>query len=183
MTEKPPVADLIVALAERIGVPAFVAVCTDLLGGADREDYVEELRSLTGHDWEPGDGVLDRDSWHDYWVRTWGASGTAARLGRQRHVGGARGVWPTSTGGLPRCASRWPPGTRSPAPVTLPRCCCLTSCPGSGPKRSARSPSWATPSISSSVRDRVEDPDEAVRSLAERALAAMTTRLDISPDA
>ena len=75
VTGKPPVADLIVGLAERIGVPAFVAVCTDLMGGADREEYVEELRSLTGHDWHPGDGVFDRDVWHDYWVRTWGARG------------------------------------------------------------------------------------------------------------
>ena len=73
--EKPPVAELIVGLAERIGVPAFVAVCTDLMGGADREEYVEELRGLTGHDWHPGDGVLDRSSWADYWVRTWGARG------------------------------------------------------------------------------------------------------------
>ena len=68
-------AELIVGLAERIGVPAFVAVCTDLMGGADREEYVEELRGLTGHDWHPGDGVLDRTSWADYWVRTWGARG------------------------------------------------------------------------------------------------------------
>lgn len=75
MTGKPPVAELILGLAERLGVPAFVAVCTDLLGGADRTAYVEELRSLTGHDWQPGDDVLDREVWHDYWVRTWGARG------------------------------------------------------------------------------------------------------------
>lgn len=75
MSEKPPVAQLIAGLAERIGVPAFVAVCTDLMGGAEREEYVEELRSLTGHDWQPGDAVLDRGTWHDYWVRTWGARG------------------------------------------------------------------------------------------------------------
>jgi hypothetical protein len=69
------VAELIADLAARLGVPRFVAVCTDLMTGADREDYVEELRSLTGHDWHPGDGVFDRDSWQDYWVRTWGARG------------------------------------------------------------------------------------------------------------
>ena len=68
-------ADLIADLATRLGVPRFVAVCTDLMAGADREDYVEELRDLTGHDWQPGDGVLDRAVWSDYWVRTWGARG------------------------------------------------------------------------------------------------------------
>ncbi len=75
MTDRPPVAGLIAELAVRLGVPRFVAVCTDLMAGADREEYVEELRGLTGHDSHPGDGVLDRDSWHDYWVRTWGARG------------------------------------------------------------------------------------------------------------
>ena len=68
-------AELIADLAARLGVPRFVAVCTDLLGGAERESYVEELRGLTGHDWQPGDGVLDHEVWHDYWVRTWGARG------------------------------------------------------------------------------------------------------------
>ena len=70
-----PVADLIRGLADRIGVPAFVAVCTDLMGGAEREAYAEELRSLTGHGWRPGDQVFDRTAWPDHWVRTWGARG------------------------------------------------------------------------------------------------------------
>lgn len=70
-----PVADSITALAGRIGVPALVAVCVDLLGGAPRERYVDELRALTGHAWRPGDPVLDPDVWRDYWVRTWGARG------------------------------------------------------------------------------------------------------------
>ena len=68
-------AELIADLAARLGVPRFVALCTDLMAGAEREQHVEELRSLTGHDWQPGDGVLDRGSWQDYWVRTWGARG------------------------------------------------------------------------------------------------------------
>ncbi len=68
-------AELIADLAAQVGVPRFVAVCTDQMAGADREEYVDELRSLTGHDWHPGDGVFDRESWQDYWVRTWGARG------------------------------------------------------------------------------------------------------------
>jgi hypothetical protein len=75
VSAKPPVAESIRDLAERLGVPAFIAVCTDLLGGAEREEYVEELRSLTGHPWVPGDRTFDRASWDDYWVRTWGARG------------------------------------------------------------------------------------------------------------
>jgi hypothetical protein len=66
MTDRPPVADLIADLAARLGVPRFVEVCTDLLGGAERGSYVDELRGLVGHDYE---------AWQDYWVRTWGARG------------------------------------------------------------------------------------------------------------
>jgi hypothetical protein len=69
------VAELVADLAARLGVHRFVAVCTDLMAGAEREEYVEELRSLTGHDWRPGDDVFDRDTWHDHWLRTWGARG------------------------------------------------------------------------------------------------------------
>ncbi len=75
VTDRQPVASLIEELADRIGVPAFVSVCTDLLGGAPRERYVEELRSLTGHGWRPGDAVLDGAVWGDHWVRAWGARG------------------------------------------------------------------------------------------------------------
>ncbi|QCW50193.1 HEAT repeat domain-containing protein [Nocardioides dongxiaopingii] len=73
--DREPVAASIAALAERIGRPAFTAVCVDLLAGAPRERYVVELRALTGHGWQPGDAVLDRDRWRDHWVRTWGARG------------------------------------------------------------------------------------------------------------
>ncbi|MFB9312587.1 HEAT repeat domain-containing protein [Nocardioides plantarum] len=73
--ERRPVAGSIRELAGRIGVPAFVAVCVDLLDGAPRERYVEELRMLTGHGWRPGDPVLDHDAWKDHWVRSWGARG------------------------------------------------------------------------------------------------------------
>ena len=70
-----PVADLIEELVEQIGVPRHVAVCVDLLGGAPRERYVDELRFLTGHDWQPGDAVFSPSSWGDFWVRSWGARG------------------------------------------------------------------------------------------------------------
>ena len=75
MEQKPPVAQLIADLAVRLGVPRFVSVCTALMGGAEREEYAEELRSLTGHAWQPGDDVFDREVWRDHWLRTWGARG------------------------------------------------------------------------------------------------------------
>ena len=70
-----PVAVRIQELDALVGRARFVEVCVDLLGGADRTAYVPELRYLTGHSWEAGDKVLDREAWKDYWVRTWGARG------------------------------------------------------------------------------------------------------------
>lgn len=73
--QRPRVEDLIDDLAVRLGTHDFVAVCTALLGGAPREQYVDELRALTGHDWAPGDAVWRASSWGDFWVRSWGARG------------------------------------------------------------------------------------------------------------
>ena len=58
-----------------VGRERFVAVCVDLLDGADRTSYVPELRYLTGHTWAADDPILDAAVWKDYWVRTWGARG------------------------------------------------------------------------------------------------------------
>ncbi len=62
-------ATLVDELAARLGRPAFVALCIELLGGADRADHADVLPYLTGHE------SHDPSSWHDYWVRTWGARG------------------------------------------------------------------------------------------------------------
>lgn len=75
MADGARVQDQIVGLAARVGLARFVDVCTDLLAGAPRERYVDELRGLTGAAWEPGDRVFDRTSWGDFWVRSWGARG------------------------------------------------------------------------------------------------------------
>jgi hypothetical protein len=66
---------LVVELAGRLGVPATVGVCLDLLGGADRLGHLPELAYLTGLPFEAGSATLDPDRWRDYWVRTWGARG------------------------------------------------------------------------------------------------------------
>jgi HEAT repeats len=70
-----PVGERIRELDALVGRQRFVEVCVDLLAGADRTTYVPELRYLTGHSWEPGDPIFDREVWRDYWVRTWGARG------------------------------------------------------------------------------------------------------------
>ncbi|MGA8255129.1 MAG: HEAT repeat domain-containing protein [Nocardioides sp.] len=75
MPDRPPIAELIVELAEQLGQPAFTSMCVDLLGGAPRERYLDELPGLTGHSWAPGDSVRDPGTWGDYWVRSWGARG------------------------------------------------------------------------------------------------------------
>lgn len=172
---------LIVGLAERIGVPAFVAVCTDLMGGAGREAYVEELRSLTGHDWQPGDGVLDRASWADHWVRTWGARGllhvwddsaTSAVV-----AGLADGHWRPAEMCLKVVArhdvAQAGDGASLLLSHDLPRVRAQAV--------RALAVTGDTQHIDM-VRDRRSDEDEAVRVQAERALQRMGARMDVEPE-
>jgi hypothetical protein len=70
-----PVAELIADLAARLGRERFTAVCVDLMSGAPREDHLDALPWLTGHDWGEGQPVRDPGSWPAYWLRTWGARG------------------------------------------------------------------------------------------------------------
>ena len=70
-----PISVLVVELAGRLGVPATVGICLELLGGADRFDHEPELAYLTGLVFEPGSPTRDPKHWADYWVRTWGARG------------------------------------------------------------------------------------------------------------
>jgi len=72
---KGPIKELIVELADRLGRDEFTAVCVDLMRGAPRERHVDALPWLTGHDWSTGEPVRDPTTWHDYWLRTWGARG------------------------------------------------------------------------------------------------------------
>jgi len=175
------VAELIAGLADRIGVPAFVAVCVDLLGGADRELYVEELRSLTGHDWHPGDGVFDRAVWHDYWVRTWGARGLLH-------------VWDDSATAAVVAGlgdEHW-----RPAEMCL-KVCARHDVAGAGEGAAAwldaelpRVRAQALRALAvvgdtehlELVRALLEDPEEVVRVQAERALKRMAARMDIDAE-
>ena len=70
-----PTGELIEELAERLGRARFSEVCVSLLVGASRDDHLDHLPWLTGHDWSEGEPVRDRTVWQDHWVRTWGARG------------------------------------------------------------------------------------------------------------
>lgn len=174
-------AEVIVGLAERIGVPAFVAVCTDLMGGADREQYVEELRSLTGHDWHPGDGVLDRSSWADYWVRTWGARGLLHVWDDSATPAVVTGLadehWRPAEMCLKVTARHDVAQAGDAVSLLLPhdlprvRAQALRALAVVGDTQHVEM-----------VRDRLEDADDAVRVQAERALTRMAARMDVEPD-
>ena len=169
VSDRPPVSELIAGLAVRLGVPRFVAVCTDLMAGADREEYVEELRSLTGHDWHPGDGVFDRETWQDYWVRTWGASATDAVV-----RGLADEHWRPAEMCLKIAARHEVAGTGDGAAALadheLPRV------------RAQAMRALAVTGDSEHlavVRDRFDDEDAEVRKRAAGALDALERRLDL----
>ncbi|SDC12261.1 hypothetical protein SAMN05421872_101335 [Nocardioides lianchengensis] len=55
-------------LAGHLGEPGAVAVCVDLLGGADPSSYLGEVVYLSGLRVGPG----ERDA---FWFRAWGARG------------------------------------------------------------------------------------------------------------
>jgi hypothetical protein len=181
VSTKPPVAELIAGLAERVGVPAFVAVCVDLLGGAEREAYVEELRSLTGHAWQRGDAVFDRDVWQDYWVRTWGARGllhvwddsaTGAVV-----AGLADAHWRPAEMCLKVTARHDVAGAGDAAALLLGhelprvRVQALRALAVVGDTQHVET-----------ARSLLDDPEEAVRVQAGRALTAMARRLDLRLD-
>jgi HEAT repeats len=63
-----PLGGLVRQLVDQLGVPAAVAVCVDLLGGADPAAYVDEIVYLSGLRIDP----TTRDA---YWPRAWGARG------------------------------------------------------------------------------------------------------------
>lgn len=178
MPDRTPLAELIAGLAARLGPQRFVAVCTDLMNGAEREQYVEELRGLTGHAWEPGDSVFDRVTWPDHWVRSWGARGLLHVWDDSATAAVVRGLadehWRPAEMCLKVAARHEVAGTgdgaASLADHVLPRV------------RAQAMRALAVTGDSEhvgAVRGRLDDEDEAVRRHAARALAALSRRLDL----
>lgn len=171
-------AELIADLAARLGVPRFVALCTDLMAGAERELYVEELRSLTGHDWQPGDDVFDREVWHDYWVRTWGARGLLHVWDDAATDAVVRGLadehWRPAEMCLKIAARHEVAGTGDGAAALATH-------------RLSRVRAQAMRALAVAgdtehltvVRDGLDDEEETVRTQAARAVARLERRLDI----
>jgi hypothetical protein len=173
------VARLVRELAEHLGQEATVAVCLDLLGGADRHAHLPELAYLTGLDLSPGSAVLDPARWKDYWVRTWGARGLLY-------------VWcgsaaPAVVAGLDD--EHWRPAEMCLKVATRREV-------GEAGPGAARLLGHALPRVReqalrtlavvgdtehvAAVRDRLDDEQAAVRSRAGLALAEMAARLDLA---
>ena len=173
-----PVRQLVSELADLVGLERFVEVCTDLMGGADRAAYVDELRYLTGHDWGEHDPVRDRETWKDYWPRTWGARGLL-------HVW-SDGASDAVVAGL--SDEHW-----RPAEMCL-KVAARHEVAGTGPG-AARLATHELPRVRAQalralavvgdtehadvVRRALDDPDPAVRTQAARAWERMSARLDL----
>ena len=173
-----PVGELIEELASRLGVPAFTAVCVDLLEGAPREGHLDSLPWLTGHDWAEGSDVRDPDVWHDYWLRTWGARGLLHVWDDAATSAVVAGLsdehWRPAEMCLKVAARHEVAGAGDGAAALadheLPRV------------RTAAMRALAVAGDTEHVglvRDRLDDPDEAVRRAAARALERLARRLDI----
>ncbi len=173
-----PVANLIEELAARLGGPSFTAVCVDLLAGASREEHLDVLPWLTGHDWGEGSDVRDPDVWHDYWLRTWGARGLLH-------------VWDDAATGAVVAGladDHW-----RPAEMCL-KVTARHEVAGAGDGAAAladherprvRAAAMRALAVAGDtehvdvVRDRLDDPDEAVRRAGARALEQLVRRLDL----
>lgn len=176
-----PVATLVAELADHLGTPGCVAVCVDLLEGADRADHLAELPYLTGHDWSPGAPTRDPEVWHDYWVRTWGARGllhvwhdaatdaVVAGLGDEH--------WRPAEMCLKVTARHEVAGAADAAAALatheLPRV--------RGQAMRALAAVGDTEHVGA-VRDRLDDEAADVRRQAARALEQLALRLDLAPD-
>lgn len=174
-----PVAELITELADTLGRERFTRVCVELMAGAPREDHLDALPWLTGHDWAEGQPVRDSTSWPAYWLRTWGARGLLhvwddAATGAVV-AGLADDAWRPAEMCLKVAARHEVAGTGDGAAALstheLPRvrCAALRALAVVGDTEHVEA-----------VRDRLDDPDEDVRRAAGRAWERLVARLDLA---
>ena len=166
-------------LAARLGRETFTAVCVDLMRGAPREDHLDALPWLTGHDWSAGEPVRDPTTWHDYWLRTWGARGLLHVWDDSATSAVVAGLddehWRPAEMCLKVVAAHDVAGAGEGAAALvghdLPRV------------RAAAMRALAVAGDTEHVdvvRDHLDDPDESVRRAAARAWETMSRRLDLS---
>lgn len=180
MEEERPVAELIEELAARLGGERFTELCVSLMSGAPREQHLAELPWLTGHSWDEGEPVRDPGSWHDYWLRTWGARGLLHVWDDAATDAVVAGLeddhWRPAEMCLKVAARHEVAGTGDGAARLatheLPRvrAAALRALAVVGDSEHA-----------ASVEDRLDDPDEAVRRAAAQARERLGQRLDL-PD-
>ena len=173
-----PVAELIRELAARLGRARFTEVCVDLMSGAPREAYLEELPWLTGHSWAVGDSVHDRATWPDYWLRTWGARGLLHAWDDAATEAVVAGLGDEHWRPAEMCAkvaarhdvAGTGDGVAALAGHDLPRvrAVAVRALAVVGDTEHARV-----------VLERRDDPDEAVRAAAARAWERLSVRLDL----
>ena len=174
--------ELVRELADRIGEREVVALCVDLLQGADRHDHPDAMPYLTGVVFDESSPRFYPSQWKDYWVRTWGARGLLY-------------VWDDSAGpavvaGLED--EHWRPAemclkvsTRRELGEAGPRAAVLAAT-GELPRVRAQAlrtlgAVGATEHVDA-VRARLDDEDPAVRRQAARALDQLARRLDLRLD-
>lgn len=171
--------ELIVELADRLGTDEFTARCVALLEGAPREQHVDVLPWLTGHDWSDGEPVRDPTVWKDHWLRTWGARGLLHvwddRATRAVVAGLGDAEWRPAEMCLKVAAAHDVAGAGDGAAALaghpLPRV------------RSAAARALAVVGDTehvAAVTGLLDDPDDAVRRAAARALERMRPRLDLA---
>lgn len=176
-----PIGARIMALDAQVGRARFVAVCVDLLGGADRTTYVPELRYLTGHEWTDHDPVRDPTVWKDYWVRTWGARGLLYCWADRASAAVVAGLADEHYRPAEMClkvSARHDVAASGPGAALLTR------------HELPRVRAAAVRALgvvgdtehSSDVLALIDDPEESVRAQAARAYARMAQRLDLPPN-
>ncbi len=173
-----PVGELVDELTGRLGVDATVALCLDLLGGADRRDHHDALPYLTGLTFEPGSPRLDPNRWPDHWVRTWGARGLLYVWSDEASSPVVAGLGDEHWRPAEMClkvSTRRELGQAGPGALTLldhrlPRV--------RGQALRLLGVAGDTEHVAA-VRHRLDDEDPGVRRHAARALERMSARLDV----
>lgn len=157
-------------LADHLGEPAAVAVCVDLLGGADPAPYAVEVVYLSGL----RVGPAERDA---CWFRAWGARGLLHVWTDEAAPAVLAGLadehWRPAENCL-KVASRRELGEAGPAAVGL--------LDHELPRMRAQAVRFLgiagdTEHVAP-VQDALGDPEAGVRQAAARALARMAERLD-----